>query len=171
MNNKPVYPIKRMDKFYSEYDFMLEEEMVQEVLSDVNQSIVLFRVDSRRSEKDVVYGEGNSNSIFTLPPIEVRCLVRMTEPENKAYGNDGTIRYLEKSNLEVQLLIRDLNELRVDINFGDYLAFNDKADSLRFYSVSNDGRFNYHNSNMRFGYKESMRKIIATPIDDVEFKL
>ena len=55
--SKNLIPINRNNKFFSDEDFQLEQDFGMEYMSDINQTVILFRVDKQRSLNDDLYGE------------------------------------------------------------------------------------------------------------------
>jgi hypothetical protein len=163
-------PISRLSKFFSEDDFDLHMQMGQEYLhGDLNMKLVLYQVDRTRTEKDDVYGEVGKDGIVYLPPIEFNGLVRIEDAKNSSYKS-GMLRYLEPGNMSVQVYVKHLEELKIDIKFGDYIGYPDSESRVRYYSVSNDGKVNADNKHHHFGYKPSYRTIICTPVQENEFR-
>jgi hypothetical protein len=168
MENK--LPITRLSKFFSEDDFDLHITMGQEYLhGDLNMKLVLYRVDKIRSEIDDVYGEVGKDEIKFLPPVEFNCLIKVVEAENKAYKT-GLLRYLEPGNMIVSVYIKHLDDLKVDIRFGDYIGYPDSEKRIRYYTVVNDGKVTADNKHHHFGYKPSYRTIICVPTQENEFR-
>ena len=68
-------PITRLNKFFSDADFGLEISMGKEWLdSDMNFTVVLYRVDKQRTNTDDVYGEALENSIQFLATNRIKSL-------------------------------------------------------------------------------------------------
>ncbi len=63
-------PITRLNKFFSRTDYDLEISLGQEWLSDLNFTLVLYRIDRLKTKTDDVYGETLSDGIKYLPPVE-----------------------------------------------------------------------------------------------------
>jgi hypothetical protein len=62
-----------------------------------------------------------------------------------------------------------LNQLAIDISSGDYLAYYETEDRVRYYTVVNDGRVTSDNKHAYGGYKKYYRTIIASPVTNDEF--
>jgi len=168
MGNK--LPIGRNSKFFTEDDFDLHMEMGQEYLhGDLNMKLVLFRVDRIKTETDEVYAEVGQDQIKFLPPVEFNGIVKVEEPENKSYQT-GINRYLEPGNLRVSVYIKHLNELNIDIRYGDYIGYQESESKIRYYSVVNDGKVTSDNKHLHFGYKPSHRTITCTIAQEGEFR-
>jgi hypothetical protein len=168
MENK--LPITRLNKFFSEDDFDLHIQMGQEYLhGDLNMKPVLYQVDRTRTGKDDVYGEVGKDEMRFLPPVEFNGLVRIVEAENKSYKS-GLLRFLEPGNMIISVYIKHLEELKIDIKFGDYIGYPDSEKRIRFYTVANDGKVNADNKHHHFGYKPSYRTIICVPTQENEFR-
>ena len=62
-NNKLQLPTKT-NMFYSEDDFIFETEMVEGYIEeDLNQSVVLYEVDRRKTNVNAIYKEATSGNI------------------------------------------------------------------------------------------------------------
>jgi len=168
MNNK--VPISRIGKFFGEEDFRLEQNFGTEWLhNDMNFTLVLCRVDKYRSKTDDVYGETVSDGIKFLPPIEFKGYVQIMAPDNKYLGT-SKIDQMEPGNMKVSVYQRDLDDLDIDINYGDYLGYYETEDRVRYYVVNNDGRVTSDNKHTIGGYKSFYRSIIASPVTSNEFR-
>ena len=162
-------PITRLNKFFSEEDFNLEMDMGMEwQLGDMNFTVVLYRVDKQRTNNDDVYGEAISDGIQFLAPVEVRGLVKIDAPSNSDMGA-SKIYQLEPGNMTFSVYQSHLNQLAVEISLGDYLAYYETEDRVRYYSVVNDGRVTSDMKHTYGGYKKYYRTIIATPVTNDEF--
>jgi len=163
-------PITRLSKFFSNDDFDLHLQMGEEYLhGDLNMTLVLFRVDKISTDTDNVYGEVGKDQIKFLPPVEFNGLVRIEEPKNATYKN-GTMRYLEPGNLTISVFIKHLEELKIDIQFGDYIGYQESEKKLRYYTVTNDGKVTSNNKHKHFGYKPYYRTIICAPAQESDFR-
>jgi len=167
-NNK--MPISRIGKFFGEEDYNLELSFGEEYLyGDMNFTLVLYRVDRYRSTTDDVYGEASVDGIKFLPPVEFKGLVQVMAPENKYLGN-SKIEQFEAGNLRVSVYQRHLEELEIDINYGDYIGYYETEDRIRYYVVNNDGRITSDNKHTYAGYKPFYKTIMASPVTDNEFR-
>jgi len=162
-------PITRLNKFFSEEDFNLEIEMGMEwQMGDMNFTVVLYRVDKERTNNDDVYGEAMSDGIQFLAPIEVKGLVKIEAPANSDYGS-SKLSQLEPGNMTFSVYQSHLDQLAIEISLGDYLAYYETEDRVRYYSVVNDGRVNSDMKHTYGGYKKYYRTIIAAPVTNNEF--
>ena len=163
-------PISRIGKFFGEEDYNLELSFGEEYLyGDMNFTLVLYRVDRQKTKKDDVYGEAVSDAITFLPPVEFKGLVQVMAPENKYLGN-SKIEQFEPGNLRVSVYQRHLDELEIDINYGDYIGYYETEDRIRYYVVNNDGRVTSDNKHTYAGYKPFYKTIMASPVTDNEFR-
>jgi len=144
MENK--LPINRLSKFFSTDDFDLHIQMGQEYL----------------------HGDGK-DEIKYFPPIEFNALVKIDEPKNSSYKN-GTLRYLEPGNLLIQVYIKHLEELKIDVRYGDYIAYPESEGRVRYYNVINDGKVTSDNKHNHFGFKPYYRTITCAPVQEGEFR-
>ncbi len=163
-------PITRLNKFFSEEDFNLDIELGSEWLhGDMNFSLVLYRVDRRRTTKDSVYGEVIEDGIQFLPPVEFKGYVQLEAPENKDMG-DSKLSQMESGNIKIGVYQNQLDMLAIEINFGDYIGYYETEERVRYFTVVNDGRVNSDNKHTYGGYKKFYRSIIAAPVNENEFK-
>jgi len=168
MNNK--LPITRLNKFFSQDDFDINIQLGEEYLhGDLNMKLVLFRVDRTKTSTDSVYAEVGKDDLKYLPPVEINALVKIDEPKNSSYKN-GIMRYLEPGNLTLSVYIKHLNDLKVDIKYGDYIGYQDNEEKIRYYTVVNDGKVTSDNKHKMFGYKPHYRTIICAPTQEGEFR-
>lgn len=168
MENK--LPITRLTKFFSKDDFDLHMRVGQEYLhGDINMKVVLYRVDREKTETDDVYAEVGKDQVKFFPPVELNGIVRIEEPKNATYKN-GIDRYLEPGNMIFSVYINHLEELKVDIRYGDYLGYSESEEKIRFYMVTNDGKVVSDNKHSHFGFKPSYRTITCAFVQDNEFR-
>jgi hypothetical protein len=168
MDNK--LPITRLNKFFSQDDFDLNIQMGQEYLSgDINMTLVLYQVDRTKTDTDDVYAEVGKDQLRFHPPVEFNALVQIATSENKTY-NSGLLRFLEPGNMMISIYIKELEDLGIDIRFGDYVGYPESEDKIRFYTVSNDGKVVADGKHKMFGYKPHYRTIICVPTQDNEFR-
>jgi len=165
-----LVPITRLGRFFGGEDFALEIEMGQEWLhGDMNFTVILYRVDRYKSKTDDVYGEVVEDGIKFLPPIELKGYVRIVAPTNQKLGN-SKLRQEEPGNMTFSIYQKQLDDLEVDILFGDYLGYYETESKVRYYSVADDGRVVSDNKHSYAGYKPFYRTILATPVSQNDFK-
>ncbi len=163
-------PITRIGKFFGAEDYNLDLSIGEEWLyGDMNFTVVLYRIDRTKTKTDDVYGEALKDGIKFLPPIELKGYVQIMAPENKNLGN-SKINQVEPGNMRFSIYQRQLDELGVDINFGDYLGYYETEDRIRYYTVNNDGRVISDNKHNYAGYKPYYRTIMASAVVDNEFR-
>lgn len=158
-----------MGRFFDESDFNFEIEMGMEYFDDIQISVVLFKVNREYTQHDDLYGEVNKNEINYYPPIEIKCRIKIDEPNNKNINNSGKLVYLESGNLTLTVYNKELQDKKVDIDYGDYIGYQINEDKIVYYTVANDGKINYNNNKTIGGYKSAFRKIICTPVTENEF--
>ena len=163
-------PITRLNKFFGAEDFDLDIAMGREWLEgDMNFRLVLYRVDKQKTKTDDVYGETVEDGIKFLPPVEFMGYVQVEQPENQDYGQ-SRMSQMEPGNLKVGVYQESLDELNIDIEYGDYIGYYETESRVRYYSVVNDGRVVSDNKHTYGGYKPFYRSIIASPVHDNEFR-
>lgn len=165
-----LVPITRLGKFFGGEDFDLEINMGQEWLhGDMNFTLVLYRVDRHKTKTDDVYGETQKDGIVFMAPVEIKGYVKISQPTNKPLGN-SRVDQKEPANLTLSIYQQHLDELEVDILKGDYLAYYEREDKVRYYSVVDDGYVTSDLKHTYGGYKSFYRTIIATWVTENEFR-
>jgi hypothetical protein len=168
MNNK--VPITRVGKFFGSDDYNLDLSMGEEWLyGDMNFTLVLYRIDRVKTKTDDVYGEALTDGIKFLPPVEFKGYVQIMAPENKNIGT-SKVNQFEPGNIKVSVYIKQLEELGVDISYGDYIGYYETEDKVRYYVVNNDGRVVSDNKHNYAGYKPYYRTIMGSAVTDNEFR-
>lgn len=170
MSNNKI-PITRLGKFFSEEDFFfLEVGLGQEWLDgDMNYTCILYRVDKTKTKTDDVYGETVSDGVKFLPPVEFNAYVAIAAPENKFLGSTK-MGQLEPGNITMSVYLKTLEDLNIDIDFGDYIGYYDTESFVRYYTVVNDGRVISDIKHTYKGYRPFYRTIVAAPVGPNEFK-
>ena len=169
MSNR-IVPITRLGKFFGAEDYSLDISMGREWLEgDMNFTLVLYRIDKQKTNVDDVYGEASVDGVKFLPPIEFKGYVQIEASTNVDYGS-SRLSQSEPGNLKVGVYQKQLEELDIDINFGDYIGYYETEDRVRYYTVVNDGRVLSDNKHTYGGYKPFYRSILASPVTDNEFK-
>jgi hypothetical protein len=168
MQNK--VPITRLGKFFGESDYNLDISMGEEwLIGDMNFTCVLYRVDRYKTKTDDVYGETVEDGIKFLPPVEFNAFIQVSAPENKMMGS-SRIEQMEPGNIRISVYQKTLDELGVDINFGDYIGYYESETVVRYYTVNNDGRVVSDNKHTYAGYRPFYRTISASYVGPNEFK-
>jgi len=162
-------PITRLNKFFSEQDFDLDISMGEEwLVGDMNFILVLYRVDRQRTNNDDVYGEALEDTIQYLTPVEFRGYVQIEAHTNADYGS-SKLSQTEPGNIKIGVYQNELDNLSVEIAYGDYIGYYETESKVRYYSVVNDGRVVSDNKHTYGGYKPFYRSIIGAPVNNNEF--
>jgi hypothetical protein len=72
--------------------------------------------------------------------------------------------------MTVSVYISHLQDLGVDIKYGDFIAYPETEDKVRYYTVSNDGKVTSDNRHNMFGFKPHYRTITCVPAQESEFR-
>lgn len=136
---------------------------------DMNFTLVLYRIDRLKTKTDDVYGETVQDGIKFLPPIEFKGYVQIMAPENKNIGT-SKINQFEPGALKVSVYQKQLDDLNIDISFGDYIGYYETENRVRYYTVNNDGRVVSDNKHNYAGTRPYYRTIMASAVVDNEFR-
>jgi hypothetical protein len=163
-------PITRISKFFGEKDFQLNLSMGEEwLLGDMNFTVVLYRVDRSKTNQDDVYGESLTNSISFLPPVEVKGYLKIEAPTQPEFGS-SRLTQTEPGNMTFSVYLHHLEELGIQIQYGDYIGYAETESRMRYYTVADDSRIISDNKHTYGGYKPFYRTFICTPVSEDEFK-
>jgi len=166
---KKLVPITRLGKFFGGEDYALDVSMGSEWLEgDMNFTVVLYRIDRYKTRTDDVYGETTEGGIQFLAPVELKGYVQILAPTGMRLGN-SRIEQDEPGNMRFSIYQSYLDELGVDIAYGDYLGYYETESKVRYYNVSDDGRVVSDNRHTYGGYKPFYRTIVAVPTSENEF--
>ena len=77
---------------------------------------------------------------------------------------------MEPGNLKVSVYQHHLEELEIEVSFGDYIKYYETENRVRYYTVVNDGRVTSDNKHNYGGYLPFYRTIIASPVTNNEFR-
>lgn len=169
-NNKRI-PINRSNSWFGEDEFDLEIEMGREyVEEDLNMTVVLFKVDRQRTQKDDVYNEADKDSIKFEPPIELKIVPIIEEATNMSYNPNNTGRHMEDGNFTFAIYHRQLEEKNTDVHQGDYIGYAIDETRMQYYVVVNDHIKFHDNEHTILGYKGAYRTIRCTPVSQDEFE-
>ena len=169
MSNR-IVPITRLGKFFGGEDFNLDVGMGREWLEgDMNFTLILYKVDKKKTNVDDVYGEAQEDGIKFLPPVEFKAFLQIVAPENKFLGT-SKINQLEPGNARISVYQKHLDELDIDIEYGDYIAYYETESRVRYYVVNNDGRVVSDNKHTYAGYKPFYRTFVCTHVNEDEFR-
>lgn len=165
-----LVPITRLGKFFGGEDYALDVSMGQEWLEgDMNFTVVLYRIDRYKTKTDDVYGEALQDGIQFLPPIELKGYVQILAPTNMKIGQ-SKVQQDEPGNMRFSIYQKYLDDLQVEIRFGDYLGYYETESKVRYYSVADDGRVVSDNKHTYGGVRPFYRTIIGTPVNENEFR-
>jgi len=165
-----IVPINRISKFFSQEDFDLEIEMGREAIEgDGNFTVILYRVDREMTNTDI-YNEARKGDVVYKVPVELSVMPIIDEAENLAFNTTaGSLRDLQDGNLKFLIYQAHLDELNVELTFGDYIGYPVTETEVRFFSIVNDGVKNYDNEHTIMGYKGVYKVVNCAPVDENEF--
>ena len=107
MTEQKKIPITRISRFFGSQDFNLEQDMGMEWLhGDMHFTLVLFRVDRKKTDTDDVYGESGPEEIRYKAPVEFKGYVSVSAPQNKTYGS-GLVNQMEPGNMTVSVYMKN----------------------------------------------------------------
>lgn len=164
--------IVRNTVFYSENDYNFETQIGLDYISqDMNQSVFVFQVDRDKTEVLDLYGESvGENSISYKEPVEINVIFKLDAATNKSYDKSQNLaRYLQVGNLTFHVYEKTLKDNKIDISYGDYIGIQITPDQMEYFVVTNDGRVNFDNKHMMYGFKSFYRTILCSTVDKSEF--
>lgn len=168
MPTKLQLPSKN-NMFYSEEDFLLESEMVEGYIEeDLNQSVVVYEVDRKKTNVNSVYKEAASGGIRYKAPREIPCMYEIKDAETKSFDSKSSNGvYTQDGNLVIYVLVRTLEKYMVDIKRGDYIGVQIDTNRMKYYTVVNDGKVNSSNTHLIGAYKPAWRTVECTLVSNI----
>lgn len=167
-------PINRNSMFYSDEDFQMETSIVEDYFEeDLNQTIILYEVDRKRTNVNATYKEANQKNggIRYKAPKEIPCMFEIKDSEVKSYDSKSANGiYAISGNFEGIILNRTFEKYHCDIKRGDYIAVQIDTNRKAYFTVVNDGKVNTANSHYIGAYKTAYRQITATPCTEFDGK-
>ena len=164
-----LVPITRLGKFFGAEDYSLDIGMGEEwLIGDMNFTVVLYRIDRRKTKTDDVYGEVLEDGIQFQAPVELKGLVQVITPTSKFLGS-SKVEQKEPGNMKFSIYQKTLDDMGVEIFQGDYFGYYESEDRVRYYVVSDDGYVKSDNKHSYGGYKPFYRSIVATYVGPNEF--
>lgn len=163
-------PITRLGKFFGGEDFELDVNIGREWLEgDMNFQVILYKVDRTKTVNDDVYGEAVKDGIQFLPPVSVNVYLKIEEATEQFLGNSKIIQN-EPGLLKFSVYRKELEDLQVTIELGDYIGYWITESEVRFYSIVDAGIPDFDNKHTYGGYKRFYFSYTATPVSDNEFR-
>ena len=80
------------------------------------------------------------------------------------------MRYNEPGNVTISVYIKQLEDLKIDIKYGDYIGYPETEEKIRYYQVTNDGKVTSDNKHNMFGFKPHYRTITCAIVQEGEFR-
>ena len=159
----------RNNMFYSEEDFFLENEIVEGYIEeDLNQSVVVYEVDRKKSNINAIYKEASKGNIRYKAPREIPCIYEIKDAEIKSFDNKSSNAvYAQDGNLVFYVLTKTPEKYMVDIKRGDYIGVKIDSNRMKYYTVVNDGKVNTANSHLIGAYKPAWRTVECTLVSDI----
>jgi len=159
-------PITRGNKFYSQEDFDLDQEFARDFIeSDINQTVVLFAVDTGLSDTNEYYAETQKGQLRLKDPVELKIYGRIEPAELKSMNANGTMIQQIGGKFTFQVYTKQLEELDAEIKMGDYIGYAVTETDMRYYEVGNDGVKNFDNAHTILGFKPATRTIICNEVN------
>jgi hypothetical protein len=170
VNSQRRVPITRNNLFFSDESFQFEMEMGKcYVEQDMNQTVILYRVNQSKTNINSIYGETSSNGISYKTPVELHVVYLIDEPELKSYDktkNLGT--YMKTGKLSFGVYPQTLQELGVEINVGDYIGVVITEDHMEYFSVVSINK-GFDNKHSLYGFKTLWYEVKCASVDENEF--
>lgn len=167
-SNGNITPISRNNLFYSAEDFEFETDLIDGYLEeDLNQTVIVYEVDRRRTNVHEIYKEAKKDTIRFLPPKEVPCMFEIQDAQLNAFDSkSSTGTYQISGNLTVYVTPKILEKYKCDIKRGDYLAIQIDEHRMSYFTVTDDGKVNTANKFIVGGFKTGWRIVSAAPAQE-----
>ena len=159
----------KTNMFYSEEDFNFETEIVEGYIEeDLNQSVVLYEIDRRKTNVNAIYKEATSGNIRYKAPKEIPCMYEIKDSETKSFDSKSSNGvYTQDGNLVLYVLVRTLQKYNADIKRGDYIGVQIDTNRMKYFTVVNDGKVNSSNTHLIGAYNPAWRTVECTLVSDI----
>lgn len=165
MNNiRNIVPVNRNNIFSDDEEFGVELDFMSEYMSDLNQEVILYRVDRKRTNINDVYKEAKKDTIRYLPPIALPCIYEISDAQLDSYvGKTSVGSYQISGSLKFHVLMKTLQEYDCDISRGDYVAIQIDENKMAYFTVVDDGKVNTSNRLVTNAFKRAWREVLCSP--------
>lgn len=155
----------RFGMFITNDSYMLDiNEARNYLISDINSTIKLHRINIIESKTHSLYGQTKSKDKKFFSPIKLTARVTVNKSNQSAYGNDNGMIRDDTGPIDVSIFIDELSELGIDINRGDIIEYNMSGDKPRFYEVDNANNITDTTEATFGGFKPVFRRISGVPV-------
>ncbi len=121
-------------------------------------------------EDGIVPGGGALKWVSNYPVNQGDIItLRAGVSQNTSYTK-GVNRYLEPGNMVVSVYIKHLEEMNIDIRYGDFIGYPETEERIRYYTVVNDGKVTSDNKHNMFGFRPHYRTITCAIAQESEFR-
>lgn len=158
-----VQPNNRLDKFFDENEFQYYLSLGNEYMTHANQTILLYKVDKKRSDFDDLYNETPVDNIYFQPPITITAVIKLEEPSNNPYLKSGELVNEEYGKLRVSVFSEYLENMGLSIDMGDFFAYDITNKGLVFFEVVTINEKQMDNAKTFMGYKAYWTAFEAVP--------
>ncbi len=160
----------RLQNILSEREMKYIEEIGEEYLKAVlNHKAHVYKVDKDKTASPQGFVESSGNEIFYADPVEVPCILKIESQTNESYA-DSVARYEEYGNITIFVYEKTLRDLKLFIDYGDYVAIEVK-DKFVFYTVVNNDIKNISFDKSFGGFAPLFKAIECAPSDQNEIQL
>lgn len=171
-NNGNITPVNRNNLFYSFEDFEFETNLIEGYLEeDLNQTVIVYEVDRKRTNVNDVYKESKKDTIRFLPPKEIPCMFEIQDAQINTFDSkSSTGTYQISGNLTLYIMPKILEKYKCDIKRGDYVAIQIDEHRMSYFTVADDGKVNTSNKLIVGGYKTAWRVLSCSPCSEFNGK-
>lgn len=158
-------PENKRNKVFDEKEYQYYLGLAKEHLANVGLAVFLIKVDKKKTKVDV-YGEAFPDEISYSKPVKLIGIVNLKDTSNEAYVSDkGALRYEELGNMEISFLLDDLQQNKINISYGDFIAYPVGLNEFLYFEVVDNADKAFSNGYLFMGYKRYWKKIICTPTE------
>lgn len=169
-NRKPINTGFVDSSFFTLDDLELNVEWGRDYLkSDIPASLMLHRVDRRKTKTHSLYGESRSSEKVVLPPVELQVQISV-EDSSMEFIQGSTLPRHFAGDLNFTVYEKELEEKQVEINRGDFISLKNAKGKLAYYEVNDPDLMNVGNDRTIGGLSSFYRSIKCVSVDSDVFK-
>jgi hypothetical protein len=135
--------------------------------ADNPQFIILHRVNINQTQVHALYGQAKTKDKKFLAPVKISVMVDVEDGKQDYYGaGQGGITRDDTGNLRFGVYLKELEELQVEINRGDFIEYNMSGEKRRFYEVETANNVTDETKKTIGGFKTYWKLVTGVPVKE-----
>ena len=154
--------------------FMTEDSFDLDVMygrhflkADNPQFVIIHKINANQTKIHSLYGQAKTKDKKFMAPVKISVMVDVEDGKQEFYGgNPGGIARDDTGNIRFGVYLKELEELQVEINRGDFIEYNMSGTKRRFYEVDSANNVTDETKKTIGGFKTYWKQIIGVPVKE-----